>query len=92
MRDAGQPSRQTLGRLSDDVIPASYSQVQEPAPGQVKPPPVRLDIKIPAAVPGSEAPLVTLPPSDDPARPEAVKRLFPKLPPLPEEPIPSARP
>jgi outer membrane protein, heavy metal efflux system len=81
---------------SDNVIPASYSQVQEPAPGQVKPPLLRLDIKIPAAVPGSEAPLVTLPPTTDPARPEAVNRLFPKLPPLPEEPIslpgPNGRP
>jgi cobalt-zinc-cadmium efflux system outer membrane protein len=74
--------------LSDNVSPASFSQVQEAAPGQVKPPPQRFDIKIPAAVPGSEAPVVRLPPRGDPALPAVVARLFPKLPPLPEEPIP----
>jgi len=86
---AGTPSTEVPDSrpLSDNVIPASFSQVQEAAPGQAKLPPQRFDIKIPEAVPGSEAPLVRLP-ADRALRPEAAARLFPKLPPLPEEPIP----
>jgi len=47
-------------------------------------------LTIPPAVPGSEAPLVTVPPRESPELPEAVARLYPQLPPLPEEPV--ARP
>jgi outer membrane protein, heavy metal efflux system len=73
-------------RPDDDIIRASFTQVERTDPGLNPPPPGKFELTIPKAVPGSEVPLVTLP-TDAAERPAAVARLFPELPPLPEEPV-----
>ena len=78
-------------RPDDNVIRASFTQVERADPGLAAPPPGKFELTIPKAVPGSEAPLVTLP-ADRAERPAAVARLFPALPPLPEEPVPQPGP
>jgi outer membrane protein, heavy metal efflux system len=74
-------------RPDDNVIRASFTQVERTDPGLVAQPPGKFELTIPKAVPGSEAPLVTLPSRESPERPATVARLFPALPPLPEEPV-----
>jgi cobalt-zinc-cadmium efflux system outer membrane protein len=74
-------------RTDNKVIRASMTQVERTDPGLVAPPPGKFELTIPKVVPGSEAPLVTLPPRESPERPAAIARLFPQLPPLPEEPV-----
>jgi cobalt-zinc-cadmium efflux system outer membrane protein len=69
----------------ENVIRASFTQIERADPGLNPQPPGKFELTIPKAVPGSEAPLVTLP-ADRSERPAAVARLFPQLPPLPEEP------
>jgi outer membrane protein, heavy metal efflux system len=81
-----QRSAQKGSRPDDNVIRASFTQVERADPGLNPPPPGKFELTIPKAVPGSEAPLVTLP-ADRAARPAAVARLFPPLPPLPDEPV-----
>jgi cobalt-zinc-cadmium efflux system outer membrane protein len=64
--------------------------LMQPAPDQAKPPggrPPRIDLKIPPALPGSEAPLIKMP-EDPAAKAREVRRIYPELPPLPEEPTP----
>ena len=79
------------GRPDDNVIRASMTQIERADPGLAAPQPGKFELTIPKAVPGSEAPLVTLP-ADRAERPAAVARLFPALPPLPEEPAPQPGP
>ena len=62
------------------------TQIERTDPGLNPPPPGKFELTIPKAVPGSEAPLVTLP-ADRAEKAAAVARLFPTLPPLPEEPV-----
>jgi outer membrane protein, heavy metal efflux system len=82
--------------LADNVVRASLAQPGTIAPGQARPEVLqRFELAIPPAVPGSETPLVSIP--DDPARKaQAVARLFPQMPPLPDEPVavpgPNGRP
>ena len=78
-------------RPDDNVIRASFTQAERRDPGLNAPPPGKFELTIPKAVPGSEAPLVTLP-ADRAERPAAVARLFPALPPLPDEPAPQPGP
>jgi outer membrane protein, heavy metal efflux system len=74
-------------RPDENVIRASFfKQLDRANPGQVAPPPGKFELTIPKAVPGAEAPLVTLPPRGSPEVSAAVARLFPPLPPLPDEP------
>jgi outer membrane protein, heavy metal efflux system len=80
-----QRAAQNGDRLDDSVTRASFTQAERADPGLNPPPPGKFELTIPKAVPGSEAPLVTLP-ADRAERPAAVARLFPALPPLPEEP------
>jgi cobalt-zinc-cadmium efflux system outer membrane protein len=80
------PRPQKGDRPDDNVIRASMTQVERVDPGLVAPQPGKFELTIPKAVPGSEAPLVTLP-ADRAERPAAIARLFPSLPPLPEEPV-----
>jgi cobalt-zinc-cadmium efflux system outer membrane protein len=72
---------------SGNVIRTSYTQVEGATPGQVAPTIRKFELKIPEEIPGSETPLVTLP-GEPGEREAAVARLFPQLPPLPEEPVP----
>jgi outer membrane protein, heavy metal efflux system len=72
-------------RTDDKVLRAKFMQVERTDPGLVPAQPGKFELTIPKAVPGAEAPLVTLP-IDRAERPAAVARLFPQLPPLPEEP------
>ncbi len=70
-----------------NVTRTSFTQPDTTTPDQVKQTPIqKFELNIPKVVPGSETPLVTLPPDRDPGRPAAVARLFPQLPALPEEP------
>ncbi len=73
-------------RPDDNVIRASFTQVERTDPGLNPPPQGKFELDDSEGVPGSEAPLVTLP-ADRAERPAAVARLFPALPPLPEEPV-----
>ena len=75
----------------DKLIRASFNQIERADPGLAASQPGKFELTIPKAVPGSEAPLVTLP-ADRAERPAAVARLFPALPPLPEEPVPQPGP
>lgn len=73
---------------ADEVVRASYSQIDTDRTGQVMPHPLqKYQLTIPEAVPGSETPLVTLPksPAD---RDKAITELYSHLPPLPDEPVP----
>lgn len=74
-------------RADDNVIRASFNQIERADPGLAALQPGKFELTIPKAVPGAEAPLVKLP-ADRAERPAAVARLFPELPPLPEEPVP----
>ena len=78
-------------RPDENVIRASLTQVERADPGLNTQPPGKFELTIPTAVPGSEAPLVTLP-ADRSERPAAVARLFPQLPPLPDEPVAQSGP
>src|SRR5262249_33754921 len=80
----GMPSAESQ---SDDVIRTSFTQVDRAPPGQAAPALRKFELTIPKEVPGAETPLVTLP-RERAKRGEAVSRLFPELPPLPEEPAP----
>ncbi|MGO9114925.1 MAG: TolC family protein [Thermoguttaceae bacterium] len=74
----GEPA---INQLAADQQPAD----QQPVPLPVQRP--RLDLNIPAAVPGSEARRIEL--SKDPAaKQREIEQLFPVLPPLVAEPIP----
>ena len=90
-RSTHSASAQKELRPDDNVIRASFTQVERTDPGLVRGTPGKFELTIPKAVPGSEAPLVTLP-ADRAERPAAVARLFPTLPPLPEEPVPQPGP
>jgi cobalt-zinc-cadmium efflux system outer membrane protein len=71
----------------DDVIRTSSSQIDRAPPGQAGSPLHKFELMIPKEVPGAETPLVKLP-GERAERGKAVARLFPPLPPLPEEPVP----
>ncbi|AGA27230.1 TolC family protein [Singulisphaera acidiphila] len=71
----------------DDVARTSFTQVDRAPPGQTAPPLRKFELAIPKEIPGAETPLVKLP-DEQAGRAEAVTRLFPQLPPLPEEPAP----
>ena len=88
--DQERPARKG-DRTDDKVVRASMTQVERVDPGLNPQPPGKFELTIPKAVPGSEAPLVTLP-ADRAERPAAIARLFPALPPLPEEPKPQPGP
>ena len=79
-------SPQQPSRSDASVIRASLTHDDRSTPGVVALPPSKFELTIPKAVPGSETPLVTLP-AERSERPGAVARLFPPLPPLPEEPV-----
>jgi cobalt-zinc-cadmium efflux system outer membrane protein len=71
-----------------DVLTAAFldSEADQPAA-----PPKRLDVAIPATVPGSETPLIDLPrrsnvPKEIADREAQIGRIYPILPPLPDEP------
>jgi cobalt-zinc-cadmium efflux system outer membrane protein len=73
-----------------DVQTVAYLESQ-PGPNQ---PPVkqsRIDLKIPAEVPGSEARRIELP-KDEAAKQREIERLYPELPPLPAGPVPQSGP
>jgi outer membrane protein, heavy metal efflux system len=77
--------------LSDNVVRASYAQVDRAppiqlAPIQPAPPSQKFELDIDKAIPGSETPLVHFPTRRE-DMPAAVDRLFPQLPKLPEEPV-----
>ena len=89
LQGAAWPSRDAprAGEPAKGVVPVSFNQVERGGPGQVAPPMQKFELQIPREVPGSETPLVKLP--RDPAeRDAAIARIFPKLEPLPDEPVP----
>jgi cobalt-zinc-cadmium efflux system outer membrane protein len=69
------------------VVLTSFNQPETIAPGQPNPALRRFELHIPEAIPGAETPAVQLPPERS-ERPAAVAKLFPQLPPLPEDPVP----
>ena len=60
---------------------------REPPLARAAQPLRKFELRIPREVPGSETPLVKLP-AERAQREGAVARLYPQLPPLPEEPVP----
>jgi outer membrane protein, heavy metal efflux system len=69
----------------DDVETAAFRESQLEGPGPPGTRPRRLDLNIPPQVPGSEAPRVVVS-RDKAAQQSEIDRLYPDLPPLPEEP------
>jgi cobalt-zinc-cadmium efflux system outer membrane protein len=73
-----------------DVQTTAFMQpnkdLQQPA--QARP---RIDLTIPPEIPGSEAPRIILP-KDKTALQREIQRIYPELPPLPEEPVPRPGP
>jgi outer membrane protein, heavy metal efflux system len=77
---------QKKGRSDEKIIRASFTQPERTGPGLNQQPRGKFDLTIPKAVPGSEAPLLSVP--DDPEKkPAAAAELFPPLPPLADEPV-----
>lgn len=70
-----------------EVVLASYVQSDRDSPVQGASPLNRFELMIPSEIPGAETPVIKLP-SDRARQPDAVAGLFPRLPPLPEEPVP----
>ena len=70
-----------------NVVRTSFNQPERGVPDQVRQPLQKFELKIPEAIPGAETPAVTLPIARE-EQPAAVARLFPQLPPLPDEPVP----
>ena len=70
-----------------DVIRTSFTEVDRALPGQGSPPLQKFELRIPPEVPGAETPLVRLP-GERAAREAVAARVYPPLPPLPEEPVP----
>jgi cobalt-zinc-cadmium efflux system outer membrane protein len=83
---AAAPTREgaAAGLPPADVQAAAYVQAGA-GPGQPEGRRPRLDLHIPPEIPGSEAPLIKLP-QDRAAKEREVRRIYPELPPLPEEP------
>jgi cobalt-zinc-cadmium efflux system outer membrane protein len=86
--DAG-PHKAPPGKSTDrtfaptDVDTTAFLQpADQPRPTT---PPKRLDVSIPSILPGSEVPRIQLP-RDEAAREAEKRRIYPPLPPLPEEP------
>lgn len=71
----------------DHIIRTSFNQVGTTPSDTVASPLHKFELMIPKGVPGAETPLVKLP-REPLEREQAVARLFPQLPPLPEEPMP----
>jgi cobalt-zinc-cadmium efflux system outer membrane protein len=67
---------------SIDVETTSFMQATEPARPAAPP---HLDLKIPGELPGAEAPLIQFP-KDRAAKDAEIRRIYPALPALPEEP------
>ncbi len=78
-------------RRDANIVQASFTPAGQTARNQPSPTPAKFQLTIPPEIPGSETPLVTLP-DDREKRPEAIAHMFPRLPPLPEEPIPQPGP
>lgn len=68
-----------------DVQTTAYMEADTPPPATK--PPAKLQLEIPADLPGAEAELIRLP-VDKAARAKEIERLFAELPPLTEEPKP----
>jgi cobalt-zinc-cadmium efflux system outer membrane protein len=51
----------------------------------------RIDLTIPAEIPGSETPRIVLP-KEKPARQREIERIYAELPPLPDDPVPQPGP
>jgi cobalt-zinc-cadmium efflux system outer membrane protein len=85
------PNKPSPGKSADrsftptDVDTTAFLQPAEGAP-RPTPPPGRLDLNIPSVLPGSEAPRIRLP-QEEAARDAEKRRIYPPLPPLPEEPV-----
>ncbi len=88
MESGRDPDRRALPLKDDQVLAAAWTQ---PAPGDPGGMQRKLDLEISQRVPGSEAPRVVLPRDPDAADRE-IDRLFPELPPLPDEPKPQPGP
>ena len=74
------------------IVLVSAQVEQEQTGGRPSgPPPGKFDLKIPAAIPGSETPRIKLP-RDRASREKAIARLYPQLPPLTAEPEPQMSP
>jgi cobalt-zinc-cadmium efflux system outer membrane protein len=71
---------------SADLAPAAFAQAEGRPATQVPPSLQKFQLKIPEEVPGAETPLIQLP-SDRAERAKVIDRLYPQLPPLPEEPV-----
>jgi cobalt-zinc-cadmium efflux system outer membrane protein len=80
MESDSAPERRVGRRKEDQVLTAIGSQADE------QPAPVRkIDVTIPKALPGSEAPRVVLP-EDKKSLEAEIDRIYPELPALPQEP------
>jgi cobalt-zinc-cadmium efflux system outer membrane protein len=90
------PIRTTFGKgvsaatpPRDNILLTSYTEIERAAPSQAAPLMQKFELTIPKAVPGAEAPLVTVP-AERTERTAAIARLYPELPLLTVEPV--ARP
>jgi outer membrane protein, heavy metal efflux system len=76
-------SRQTVNpTVPTDVQTVAY---MEAAQDGKQPPANKFELHVPEAIPGSEAPLIKLPPNDAAARIEVLRKLYTPLAPLAEE-------
>jgi cobalt-zinc-cadmium efflux system outer membrane protein len=99
-----QPATDRAPRGRSAALPAAATDVQtaaliQPGPGDLSPEQTRArlyDLKIPPELPGAEAPPLAPLPKDRAQREALVRRLYPPLEPLPEEPTalpsPNGRP
>jgi cobalt-zinc-cadmium efflux system outer membrane protein len=95
VRDSEPVALKEAGRTLPDFLPELHEVAQEAKPEEEKGLPERL--KIPSAIPGSQAPPINLPPFEKGAAAEAkraaaIDRLYPPLPPLGEDPSPQTGP
>jgi cobalt-zinc-cadmium efflux system outer membrane protein len=77
------------GTVSMPPMDVQTTALLQPAdqPAGAAPTPQKLDVTIPSPVPGSEAPRIQLP-KENAAKEAEIRRIYPALPPLPEEPTP----
>jgi cobalt-zinc-cadmium efflux system outer membrane protein len=83
-----EPRRQAgkADRREDRVILTSFTPIEQAAPARGAPRLQNFQLTIPEQVPGSEAPLLTVP-AEISERPAAIARIYPELPLLPDAPL-----
>jgi cobalt-zinc-cadmium efflux system outer membrane protein len=86
MESPTDPARRDEPLKDDAVQTAAWTESQTGPSDPEVPQRKKLDVHIPPQVPGSEAPLIVLP-KDRAEMDRAIHRVYPELPPLPDEPV-----